>query len=899
MKKLIPLSLLILILAGRAWGQACTTPISTFPYFENFEAGNGNWTSGGTNSSWAWGTPSKPGITGAASGTKAWATNLIGNHNSGEDSYVMSPCFNFASVVAPIFSAKIFWQTEHNWDGAVLQSSIDNGLTWQTVGTVGAPNNWYNNSGISSFPGGQLTGWSGSGSTGSGGWVLAKHALTGLGGQTNVRLRIAFASDPGVNLGGFALDDVLLTEMSGLDLELTSFISPVSGCLLSAAETVCVTITNRGLAAQSNFPVSYQVGSGPVVTETVTDTIAPFDTYTYCFLQTANLSTAGSYTITATTLLTGDSDPSNNTATTSITSVPLISTFPYSQNFENGQGGWRAGGTNSSWVLGTPAKQIIQGAASGVNAWVTRLTGNHNTLENSWVTSPCFNFSALTSADPDLEMKVWWASEAAVAGAVLQSSIDGGATWQTIGTMGQPNNWYNSGTISGNPGGQQQGWSGGAGSNPTPPGSNGWVKVKHRLTGLSGQPAVMLRVAFGSNTWSAHDGFAFDDVRIADNTHNLSIYSFEPLSQVCGFSNSEKVEVMIENLGSIAISNYHLQFRVDGGAWTTAATSTPLMPDVPKKFTFTQTADLSAAGPHSIEVRIVNNAGIDPDMTNNTVIYNVTNTLFNALPVTLDFETPPTSMIAARIVTRPKSAINEVAGTGRAGKGLIMDGINHSKWVDPIGIDPFINNEDNLSGIYICLTPIQVGTDSLILTFDLKQLYKTSMFNTNFRVTVNGNQVGQTYWPPFGGYPAGIPAPWKTIKVNLTPYKNKGTIQIGLESNVKEEYANGTGTANVIDNIQIVRVACSTCVGISENILQSNLIVFPNPSTGLFNLQIPTTIRDYAVEVTDLTGKLVKQQTVTNNAGTTQLNLNGTAKGIYILKIASEGNVATRKLIVE
>ncbi|MFC5271460.1 T9SS type A sorting domain-containing protein [Adhaeribacter terreus] len=906
MKKILPLSLLLCILIGQAWAQTCTTTISTFPYFQNFDSNAGGWVSGslpgasGANS-WAMGIPIGAVINSAASPPNAWVTNLSGNYNNNEASYVQSPCFNFTNLIQPIFLAKIWWNSESGWDGTVLQSSIDNGATWQVVGTFGAPNNWYNSSNIGGSPGGQSIGWSGSGTTGSGGWVLAKHALTGLGGQANVRLRIAFGSDVSSTYEGFAFDDVSVMETPSLDLELTAFTSPVSSCALSAAENVCVTITNKGIAAQTNFPVSYQIGNGPVITETVTATIPPLSTYTYCFTQKANLATPTTYTITATTLLPGDGDPTNNSATRTVTSVPIISTFPYSQNFENGNGGWRSGGTNSSWALGTPAKQIIQGASSGVNAWVTNLTGTYNTSENSYVIGPCFNFAGLSIGDPDFEMKVWWASEAGLAGAVLQSSIDGGATWQTIGTMGQPNNWYNSSTISGNPGGQQQGWTGGAGGTATPPGSGGWVNVKHRLTGLAGQPDVLLRVAFGSNNWLAYDGFAFDDVRIVDNTNNLAINSFVPLMQSCGFGATEKVEVIIENLGAIPISNFHLQFRVDGGAWSAPATGNNLMPNTPTNFTFTQTANLSAAGPHSIEVRIVTNVGIDPEMANNTVIYNVTNTLFNTIPITLDFETPPTSMNAARIITNAKSSINEITGAGNGtGKGLVMDGIDNSKWIAPASnLDPWIKNADNFSAVYICLTPTNIGSDSLILTFDLKQLYKASMFNTNFRVTVNGNQVGQNYWPPFGGYPTGTTAPWKTIKVNLTPYKNKGSIQIGLESNVKEEYANGNGTANVIDNIQIVRVACSTCVGISENYLQNNVVVFPNPSNGLFNLKVPTTTRNYSVEVTDLTGKLVKQQTVTNNSGTTQLNLNGTAKGIYILKIASEGNVATRKLIVE
>src|SRR5690606_855553 len=137
-------------------------------------------------------------------------------------------------------------------------------------------------------------------------------------------------------------------------------------------------VTNRGIAAQTNIPVSYTINGGTPVTETITTSIAPGASFTYCFNTKANLSVPGTYTITATHALAGDGDPSNNTVTTTVTSVPVISGFPYSQNFENGEGGWRPGGTNSSWAFGTPAGSVIQGASSGVNAWATNLTGYYN-----------------------------------------------------------------------------------------------------------------------------------------------------------------------------------------------------------------------------------------------------------------------------------------------------------------------------------------------------------------------------------------------------------------------------------------------------------------------------------------------------------------------------------------
>ncbi|MFC5271462.1 T9SS type A sorting domain-containing protein [Adhaeribacter terreus] len=591
------------------------------------------------------------------------------------------------------------------------------------------------------------------------------------------------------------------------------------------------------------------------------------------------------------------------------TCTTTINTFPYSQNFENGAGGWTSGGTNSSWALGTPAGTVIQGASSGTQAWITNPTGNYNNSENSFVLSPCFNFSALTG-DPDFEMKIWWNSEFSWDGAVLQSSINNGTSWQNVGALSDPNFWYNDNTISGNPGGQQIGWSG-AGAN----GSGGWVKAKHKLNNLGGQANVRLRIAFGSDgSVNSYDGVAFDDIRIGDNTNNLAISSFVPLTQICGFGPAEKVEVILENLGSVAVSNYTVEYRITNpsgsvGNWITGPAGPTLQPDTQVPYIFTnQPADLTAAGAYAIEVRVTNNQGTDPEPLNNNIVYNVTNALYSNFPVNLDFETPPTSIASARTITRPNSAIAEVSGTGfgtTATKGLIMDGVDNPKWVVPVGLtNAWENNPDFFSAVYICLGPTNIGPDSLRLTLDLKQFYKASAYNTNFRVTVNGKQVDvlvdgvkdNTLNPPFAGYgAAGVP--WKKVVVDLTPYKNRGGIQIGLESSVKEAYANGNGTANVMDNILVERVAFVS--GVKENILQSNVVVFPNPSNGLFNLKVPTTTRNYSVEVMDLTGKLVKLQTVTNNAGTTQLNLNGTAKGIYILKIASEGNVATRKLIVE
>lgn len=205
--------------------------INTFPNTETFEA-SPVWTTGGSNSDWSWGTPSKPVITGAGAGSKCWVTaGLTGSvYNNSEQSYIVSPCYDFSSLTYPHVKFKIFWESEYKYDGGNLQYSINGGTTWINVGAFGDPvdcmtSNWYNYSTITYLnnPAWISTrhGWSGNiqasypsggttcqGGNGSGAWVTAQHCLNGLAGQSNVIFRFTFGSGTTCNsYDGLAIDD--------------------------------------------------------------------------------------------------------------------------------------------------------------------------------------------------------------------------------------------------------------------------------------------------------------------------------------------------------------------------------------------------------------------------------------------------------------------------------------------------------------------------------------------------------------------------------------------------------------------------------------------------------------------------------------------------------------------
>ncbi|MBT1707985.1 T9SS type A sorting domain-containing protein [Fulvivirgaceae bacterium PWU5] len=193
------------------------TVTETNAYTQDFNGTADGWITGGIRSSWAHGHPAGATVNKDASPNGlggAWDTNLTGNSNAGEQSWVMSRCFDFSLAQKPIISFDIWSDTPAGNDGAVLQyntsGNIENEAQWQVVGQIGQGVNWYDESGISSRPGNQPSndlGWTGA----YGDWKTATFKLDNLIGEANVVFRIAFASNA-PRREGFAFDNIFIGE---------------------------------------------------------------------------------------------------------------------------------------------------------------------------------------------------------------------------------------------------------------------------------------------------------------------------------------------------------------------------------------------------------------------------------------------------------------------------------------------------------------------------------------------------------------------------------------------------------------------------------------------------------------------------------------------------------------
>ncbi|MEO0896375.1 MAG: T9SS type A sorting domain-containing protein [Bacteroidota bacterium] len=275
-------------------------------------------------------------------------------------------------------------------------------------------------------------------------------------------------------------------------------------------EQVSFEFKNIGQLPASGYTAKLFVDGVLSAQDVVNSTLAPDQLISHTFTQTVDLSLSKEYDLDIVVTSSGDSNSSNDTIHTTVTNFTEISTFPFQENFETSLHGWTTGGTNSSWEWGTPADGTIMAAPSGVKAWVTNAGGPHNAFENSYVQSPCFDFSNIHQ-DSWISFMTWWETEEVWDGGSVLYSLDGGDSWNQLAAY-SPEFWFNSQFIATLPGGVGQGWSGNTAAGS---GANGWRKVYAKLpSAVIGAPQVKFRIAFSSNGTNQYSGMGFDDFTI-------------------------------------------------------------------------------------------------------------------------------------------------------------------------------------------------------------------------------------------------------------------------------------------------------------------------------------------------------------------------------------------------
>ncbi|MDA3820171.1 MAG: T9SS type A sorting domain-containing protein [Candidatus Delongbacteria bacterium] len=389
--------------------------------------------------------------------------------------------------------------------------------------------------------------------------------------------------------------DISVTQIATNDAGVVSVDAINSDCGLTSASVSC-TIKNFGTDSISGFDVAFTVDGGAENVEIFSDTLAYNETADFAFSTPADMSGTGEHVIQVYTLLSGDGNTSNDTAETVVVNLPVISTFPYTQGFEDVNHYWSGTG---SWARGMPLDtNTISEAYEGDYIAGTNPEGNAQASESSTFTSPCFDFSGTDGVS--LSFAIWHEPGMLGADMSVETSIDGGATWTVL-----DNSWSGS--------------------------SGGWVIQDYNILDFAGQTDCRIRFTFAGGMLAV-EGMAVDNIYIDElPSDEVSPIALVSPSSSCGLGNSESVKVLVKNYGVADQTGFDVSYSVDNGAsWETETFTDVIAYDEDIMFAFTTPVDMQNIDTY--EVIVATGLATDENTANDTleqtVVHSETITVF-------------------------------------------------------------------------------------------------------------------------------------------------------------------------------------------------------------------------------------------------------------------------------
>lgn len=374
--------------------QVYTIPVSagiTPGYIQNFEDNNTGYVSGGTNNTWAWGTPvSGPGK--AYSGDKVLATNLTGTYPASANSHVQLPPIDLSdSPNGALLSFKQWYDLENNVDfGKIFIATEDSDHAFVEIAKV---------TGLSN------------------GWKTQYIDLTPYGGQ-QVHVLLNLTSDTSVQKAGWYIDDV---KLSAPDSE-----APAAPAQLQGSTNFAGNVALNWQASQEEDFKEYKVyrstsaGTGYELLATTAAT-----SYTDA---TTEDETTYHYVVTAVDYSGNESAYSNEVSLTIHRPTAI-----YSDDFDGStDNGWTHSGAKDEWERGIPT--ATGGPASAVslpNVWATDLDSTYENSADASLYSPAIDLTGVSNAT--LTFEHWFEIETNYDFGYVEISSNAGDTWSELG----------------------------------------------------------------------------------------------------------------------------------------------------------------------------------------------------------------------------------------------------------------------------------------------------------------------------------------------------------------------------------------------------------------------------------------------------------------------------------
>ncbi|MEZ5046257.1 MAG: S8 family serine peptidase [Chitinophagaceae bacterium] len=364
----------------------------------------------------------------------------------------------------------------------------------------------------------------------------------------------------------------------------------------------------------------------------------------------------------------------------------------------------------------------------------------------------------------------------------------------------------------------------------------------------------------------------------------------------CAVSSTLPISMKIANIGPRDISNIPVGYRIDANPVVTEMIPGTLLIGDTLTYTFTTLGNFSGVGTHNVTTWVSKYSDINK--LNDTS----SKSLQTLLPVNLvapfveDFESPTyppngwTVIDPDASVKWQKTLCFNGATSGNT-YAAYMDFFNYTT----------IGQIDDLESGHIDLT--NATTDSVILNFDLAAASRAT--ESDSLMVLISNDCGQTFvqssFKKWGSNLATVPPmttifsptltnQWRRERIDLSAYK-------GQKVFVRFRGVNFHGNNIYIDNIN-VDLKDAWAVGV-HNIDESIVRVYPNPSNGLYTLDLSAVNdRNLTYRISSISGQVIEEKSIDKLKNQSfQIDIRNQANGIYIIEFKGEVVHQQMKLI--
>jgi hypothetical protein len=104
--------------------------------------------------------------------------------------------------------------------------------------------------------------------------------------------------------------------------------------------------------------------------------------------------------------------------------------------------------------------------------------------------------------------------------------------------------------------------------------------------------------------------------------------------------------------------------------------------------------------------------------------------------------------------------------------------------------------------------------------------------------------------------------------------------------------------ANGCDGTATVVITVNACVGIAESTFSTDIVIYPNPTTGVFTM---TFAQDgpFVVNIMSVDGKVIASEQRTNGNAPQSFDLSGYPKGVYLLEVQNATGRSFSKIVLQ